>query len=267
MEYKTLTCQEHGGEFRIPRKAGRPPSRCSEAHPCTMVKPPKSTKKATTDVAARTAETRKGKMPTKTKQTRPAKSVQSTKRRPDRQEDAKPATKSRPAASDVTVRHNPSVVLAKRAKDQLEPLDWNLKGRAWIDEDDHAWAEVTGSRGEESIVLLWQDGKFYSQDYSLWDADKTPGQQPLSPKPKSKLPFDPDEMSNAELAKELSGRTVTWWNRLGGSQEHAVIGDKLKIEHAYTGGNETSRQVHFVDKTPNHYAFRTFNVDALMRVK
>lgn len=278
MEYKELQCQEHGGTFRVPRKAGRPPRNCNAEHPCDMnpaakartksvppqktatAKQPafkapatKSRTAATKAVAKRTAETLKGKTP--------------TKRRPDREEEAKPATKSRPEASNVVVRHNPSVPMAKRAKDQLEPQGWNLKGRAWVDEDDHAWAEVTGNRGEEIIAVRWMDGKFDSQDYSLWDADKTGGQQPHSPMPKTRLPFDPNEMTDDELARELGGRTVTWWNRLAGATETAVIGDKLKIEHTYTGGNETARQIHFVDKTPNHYAFRAFNVDALMRVK
>lgn len=267
VEYKQLQCAEHGGVFRIPRKAGRPPTKCNAENPCDM-SPSRRKSPAKAPVKSGNRVVSKENTATASQKGRPAprKGSQAAKRQ-ERTEEAKPATRTRPAASDVTVRHNPSVVMAKRAKDQLEPQEWNLKGRAWIDEDDHAWAEVTGSRGEETIAIRWVDGKFDSQDYSLWDADKTPGQQSGNPMPKTRLPFDPNEMTDDELAKELGGRTVTWWNKLGGSTETAIIGDKLKIEHTYTGGNETARQIHFVDKTPNHYAFRAFNVDALMRVK
>lgn len=276
MEYKELQCHEHGGTFTVPRKAGRPPRNCTEANPCDMAPGARARRTKTQEVAKRTAQTVKGKVPSRPARTavttdggkvRPTKSA-AKKRQTPREEEAKPATKSRPAASNVVVRHNPSVPLAKRAKDTLEPQGWNLKGRAWIDEDESAWAEVTGTRGEESIAVLFQDGKFYSQEYSIWDADKTAGQQrnPMPVKGR-KLQFDPDEMTDSELAQELAGRTVTWWNGIAGATETAVIGDKFRIDHAFTGGNETARQVHFVDKTPNHPAFRSFNVDALMRVK
>lgn len=267
-QMKVIACQEHGGTFRIPVRRGRPPSRCTPENQCDMVK-----KRRADSVAKRTAETLKGKMPSPAQRTtvRGVPRKASAKSRETQAVDsmnvdkaARVGAQKASKASAVTVRHNPSIVLAKRARDLLEPQGWNLKGRQWTDEHDSAWAEVTGTRGEETIVIRWQDGKFFSQDYSLWDADKTAGQ---NGKPKSRLPFDPDEMSDAELAAELSGRTVTWWNRLAQSNETAVIGNKLKIEHTYTGGNETARQVHFVDATPNHAAFRAFNVDALMKVK
>ena len=56
-------------------------------------------------------------------------------------------------------------------------------------------------------------------------------------------------------------------NPIAENTEVAIIGDKLKIEHTFTGGNETARQIHFIDATPQHGRFRAFNVDALMRVK
>lgn len=257
---KSIQCNTHGGTFQIPVRRGRPPVKCSEDNPCDMVKKSRTT----TNAGARKA---RRESPSDARQTRLAKAVQ---RRPDREEPAQKATRTRPEAGPVTVKHNPSIVLARKAKDQLEPLGWNLKGRQWTDEDGDAWAEITGTRGEETIAIRWVNGKFESQDYSLWDADKSPGQNGMSAgalKVQARLPFDPGEMSDTELAKELAGRRVQWWNRIAQNTEDAVIGDKLKIEHTYTGGNETARQIHFVDATPNHGKFRAFNVDALMRVR
>lgn len=267
---KTVTCKEHGGTFEIPRKRGRPPGQCTAENPCTMVKLRKGPRtEATKAVAARTAQTLKGKVPTRSGGRQPAKVANArTARQTARTEPAKAppkrAPKSTPEASEVVVRHNPSIPFAQKAREQLEPLGWALKGRGWVDEDEAAWAEVVATRGPETLAIRWRDGKFYSQDYSLWDSDKTAGQQNM---PKATLPFDPDEMSDEELAKELAGRKITWWNRIASSTESAIIGDKFQIQHNYTGGNETSRQVLFVDQTPGYYKFRAFNVDAMMRVK
>lgn len=260
MQYKQIQCNEHGGMFKVPVKRGRPPSKCNPQNPCSMVKAQKGPRTKTEAVARRTAQTRQGKMPTPVKR---AASSRQTRKVTPRTEPAKKATKSTPAASDVVVTHNPSIVLAKHARDLLEPQGWELHGRAWTDEED-AWAEVTGSRGTESIAIRFLNGKFQSQDYSLWDPDKTPGQNGM---PKINLPFDPNEMSDGELAKELAGRKVTWWNRIGKNQETAIIGNKFQIHHYYEGTDESSRQVTFVDQTNGQYKFRSFNVDALMRVK
>lgn len=267
MQYKQTQCKEHGGMFRVPVKRGRPPGQCNPQNPCTMARTKKTTAKTTSGgtvrpsraeaVAKRPTETRKGGVVgAQERATRPRKVTPRT-------EPAKKATKSTPEASDVVVTHNPSIVLAKHARDLLEPQGWELHGRAWTDEED-AWAEVTGNRGSESIAIRFVNGKFYSQDYSLWDAEKTPGQNGM---PKANLPFDPYEMSDGELAKELAGRKVTWWNRIGKNQETAIIGNKFQIHHYYEGTDESSRQVTFVDQTNGQYKFRSFNVDALMRVK
>lgn len=260
MERKAVQCREHGGTFYIPVKRGRPPSRCSDGNPCDMVGKPAV--RRTTALARQDARTRPETGAQRSKRAANVKAAE--KATQAREIPPKKPTRNRPEAGPVTVRHNPSIVFARQAKDQLEPLGWNLKGRQWTDEDEIAWAEVTGTRGEETIAIRWADGKFVSQDYSLWDADKSPGQ---NNRPKSRLPFDPNEMTDDELARELAGRHVTWWNRLANNTETAIIGDKLKIEHTYTGGNETARQIHFVDATPNHGKFRAFNVDALMKVK
>lgn len=266
MEYKAIQCNVHGGMFKIPVRRGRPPVKCSEDNPCDMVKKSRPTTNTGARKARQDARTRPETPRQASKRTRNVKAAEkATETR-----EALPATKTRPTAGPVTVKHNPSIVLARKAKEQLEPLGWNLKGRQWTDESEDAWAEVTGTRGEETIAIRWVNGKFESQDYSLWNADKTPGQNGMSAtalKVRARLPFDPDEMSDTELAKELAGRRVTWWNRIAQNTEDAIIGDKLKIEHTYTGGNETARQIHFVDATPNHGKFRAFNVDALMKVR
>lgn len=161
------------------------------------------------------------------------------------------------------VRHNKSIVEAKRARDQLTPLDWVCKGSAWF-EDETGWASVEATRGEESITVVFCDGKFYDQQYSIWDPEKSP-EQNGRPERLTNLQFNVHELTDKELARELAGRKVTWWNRLAKAPEQGVIGDKLRIEHTYTGGEESGRQVHFIDFSSQH--FRSFHVDALMRVK
>jgi hypothetical protein len=287
MEYRTLQCREHGGNFKVPAKRGRPPTRCGGNYPkCDMAR-----KRQTDSVAARTARTLKGELPKRSNisgRTRAVdrKAADALTVTPDKlrraamvkQHEAdwkanprKRTTQQAIEASKAIVRHNPSVPLAKKAKDQLEPLGWVCTATK---DDDTARVAFSATRGEEYMTILFEDGKTVSQDYWLWDANKTSGQ---NGKPKSRLPFNPDEMTDAELATALRGKQVEWWNRIKSGKEKATISMKqIKIEHTFydpsptdDDGNEIEpseplRIVSFVDPTGG--GFRSFHVDALMRV-
>src|SRR6266481_2711351 len=115
-----------------------------------------------------------------------------------------------------------SLMAAQAAKKKLEPLGWTCKGRAWIHMGrsnitvgplmigTHIWqnldvmlAEVTASRGEETLIMTWADGECVRQDYSLWD-DPAPGYAGYADsRPWNKLTLDPHELSDVELVKWL----------------------------------------------------------------
>lgn len=157
---------------------------------------------------------------------------------------------------------NPSLAPAKVAKEHLEAQGWTVTGKAWA-EDHHQFASITGARGDETIIMHWNDGQLIAQHYSLWS--EVPRE---NNKPKGALTFDPDECTDRELVRALSGMRVTWWNKLGQLEETAVIGpNKITIEHAYSGtGDETpgDRIVKFTDHSGA--GFRAFRVAALLKV-
>lgn len=180
---------------------------------------------------------------------------------------------------------NPSLAMAVAAKKKLEPLGWTCKGRAWMHRGrsditagpltigtrtwqnlDVLLAEVTASRGEETLIMTWADGECVRQDYSLWDTAQTPGY--ADSRPWNKLTFDPHELSDVELVKYLAGMPVVWWNKLAGAETHAVIsGHKIQVERTYDNrGVEsvTDRIVKFNDAADG--GFRAFRISALMKV-
>lgn len=168
-----------------------------------------------------------------------------------------PETNSEPRSQG-----NRSVLVAQAARSELEALGWTAKGRGWTDGED-ACAELTATRGSETLVLTWRNGNVTSQDYSLWHTK--PSRNAM---PKRRLKFNPDEMTDGELIRAISGMKVTWWNSLAQSEESYTIGTKtLSIEHSFTAnGDEDSarRIVKFVDM--NGGGFRHFHVDALLKV-
>jgi len=177
-------------------------------------------------------------------------------------EPATPVKPLKPVAKAQTYMP-PSADKAKAAKAQLEAVGWAVKGRAWTS-DGAGYAEITASRGDELIHMVWLDGVLHSQSYSLWDQEKPVANN----KPPSKLGFDPDETSDIDVVRQLSGMRVTWWNKLGQIKESAIIpGDKIEIVHLYTGlGDETpgSRVIKFCDREAG--GFRAFRLDALLKV-
>lgn len=168
------------------------------------------------------------------------------------------------ATEKVAALHtdNRSVQVAQAARSELEALGWTAKGRGWSEGDDMC-AELTATRGSETLVLTWRNGNVTSQDYSLWHTK--PSRNAM---PKRRLKFNPDEMTDGELIRAISGMKVTWWNSLAQSEESYTIGTKtLSVEHSFTAnGDEDSarRIVKFVDM--NGGGFRHFHVDALLKV-
>lgn len=164
---------------------------------------------------------------------------------------------------------NRSLDLAKTAKSLLEAVGWQCKGRAWAPARTEAGAaelaaEIIATRGEETLILQWEDGKPTVADYSLWNthhmADNT--------MPTPRLKFDPNDLSDAELARRLSGMRVEWWNKLAGAvMTGTVSGQKIKIERTYNARGIESpadRIVQFNDAGDG--GFRAFRVNALLKV-
>lgn len=289
MALKSIQCREHGGNFTVEARRGRPPVKCGGKYPlCDMAPGTRSARKKSAEgVAKAVSRTLKGATP------KPARKASQRPRQAERTpakvrervlNPAKPTRrKTEPReAAPVVVRHNPSIALAKKAKDQLDPLGWSCTGRAWFGEDgvtdEHGdfvelgMAELTARRGDEFLRIVWQDGKAISQDYSLWNPDKVPA---ANGKPKSRLPWNPDEMSDAELAAALMGHEIEWWNRIKSGKEKALVSTKqIKVEHVYYGApdeddenqepKEPLRMVSFVD--PHGGGWRSFHVEALMKV-
>jgi hypothetical protein len=144
------------------------------------------------------------------------------------------------------------------AKEKLEALDWVVSGNAKGES-----AGLTAVRGEEMITMLWLEGRCIDQQYSLWS--EMPAE---NGKPADKLTFDPDECTDRELVRALSGMKVTWWNKLGAYEETAIIDpQRIQVEHSYSGiGDESpgDRIVKFIDK--GGQGFRAFRVAALLKV-
>lgn len=277
MAQKNIRCREHGGIFTLVPRRGRPPVRCSEDNPCTnSVMHGGPSKQATPAHVPRAAE----KAATAPRKVSRSERVASgiSNRNVDRM--AKPREEARRAFAEAESESKPrsqgnaNLPMAQAAKAKLEALGWTVKGRAWReapDTDDAVEAEhltadmaqVTGARGDETISLTWQDGALVDQSYSLWSEKPSD-----NGKPNGKLDFNPNEVTDRELVHIISGMKVTWWNSLAKSEEKAIVGTKLTIEHVYdtaANGLETvKRLVKFVDRDAG--GFRAFHADALLKV-
>lgn len=234
---KSLICRTHGGKFTVESKRGRPPVRCTPDNPCSELSaiPREKRRVLTTEEKVKAVKA-------------------AAKDLSERIEVAKARVNTAP---------NPSALKAHEARYRLEPLGWQVTGRAWREEG-APMAEITAVRGEETLMLKWIDGVLVDQHYSVWDVDKPSANN----KPVGKLPFDTDEMPDRKLVQAISGMKVTWWNALGQSEETAIIpGTKVVIEHAYSGiGDETpaDRIIKFVDVAGS--GFRAFRVGALLKI-
>jgi len=246
MTYKQIQCRTHGGMFPVASKRGRPPVRCTPENKCTH-----ADKHAADDVMEAKARI--------------------TAREVERRTTKPKAT----GVAKVTVQKNPSIPMAFKAKELLEPKGWQVKGRAWFEDTGKTdttatqqivvgMAELTAVRGDELLTMVWVDGKLTDQQYSMWNTEK-PSE---NGKPRSHLEFEPDETSDRELVKLLAGRPVSWWNKLGSRNESAVVAkDKVEIVHNFNGlGDETpdDRIVRFV--AIDGGGFRAFRIGALLKV-
>jgi hypothetical protein len=234
---KRFQCRTHqGGIFSMPARRGRPPVRCTEQYPCDRTAEVQNTVRDVPGV---------GKV-----------AVVTTAKAPEMP--AKPAT-----------RANDSLASAMRAKAQLEPVGWVVKGRAWFDdtlatlEPAKHMAEVVCSRGAETLIIRWQNGVLSSQDYSMEHLKESENGIPAH-----SLSFDPNEMTDGELVRMIRGMKVTWWNVIASSRETAIVGpNNVAVEHLFVGNGDTDnskRIVKFLDHGGG--GFRAFHVGALLKV-
>lgn len=264
MEYKQITCREHGGLFTVEKKRGRPPVKCSEDNVCDGVIERKG-RRSNPGISKRDIATTRRIATAKQaiQEQSMDEQITETRRAVKRPGKHRPV---KPAATPAVVKNNPSVPPAFEAKRILEPQGWKITGRAWFDGEVGS-ATVLGTRGEEQVSFLWVDGKLDSQHYSMWNSSK-PSENGM---PRKRLNFDPEELSDAALVKMLAGKRITWWNRLGKTTETCVVGreadKRVKVEHVLNGhGDELARIVTFVDATKSGTGFRSFHVDALLKV-
>lgn len=262
---KTLQCREHGGTFTVIPRRGRPPVKCTPDNVCTRFSgnvKPGTNRAAKVALADRAPKRNEIKTLAKTTRGTTAKG-EAALRQKYMDELREPATEAPNKAleSNANGRKSPSPTLAKAqaAKDLLMAQGWVVVGRG----KGVNVASLTCSRGEETLTLAFRDGELVEQHYSLWNVDKPI----VNDKPETHLSLDPDELTDSELVRWLSGMKVTWWNRLGAKEEKAVVSpDKIRVEHSFAGnGDETpaDRIIHFVGMGEG---FRSFRVGALLRV-
>lgn len=152
-----------------------------------------------------------------------------------------------------------SLTKALEAKGLLEAVGWTVRGTPYNSNG----VRVHAVRGDERLVIILEDGRVTSQDYSLW-----PAQIADIGKPESKLPFDPEEASDREVVAHLNGMPVKWWSQLRQAEESAIIGTgRIKIERLFEGSSEQSngsRIISFIDHGGG--GFRSFRLNALTKV-
>lgn len=173
-----------------------------------------------------------------------------------------PIGKPAQTAAKATAGANDSLPLAMAAKARLEPLEWVVKGRAWIEGSQH-FAEVVCSRGAETLIIRWLNGVLTDQQYSMENL-----RQSENGIPPHKLSFNPDELTDGELVRMVRGMKVTWWNTIASSPETAIVGpSNIAVEHLFVGGGDTDnskRIIKFLDHGGG--GFRAFHVGALLKV-
>lgn len=227
MTLKVFNCRDHGGVFKMPPRRGRPPVRCNETNPCTKADQAEIAANKITSVVREVPGV--GKV-----------AVVTTTKAPESIAEALPA-------------ENPSLPLAMDAKGQLTALGWQVAGKA-----KGTSAQVTATRGAETLIMVWSGGELKAQDYSLSYVKPSDNGVPAH-----SLSFEPDELTNSELVQILRGMKVTWWNTLGNSTESATVGNKVSIEHIYDDDRE-KRIVKFIAHDGG--GFRAFHVAALLKV-
>ena len=292
MVLKQLTCREHGGTFTVEARRGRPPVRCSPDNVCASVaanakvrvihKEPVVSTPAEQNLSTMTfpelrAYARSIGLSTGTKLTnRPA--LRNAIRKYLKPADAEVVAHFEsaklvggpimPAKRADTALGTKGISAMHAAWQRLEELGWKVSMLSSADQHDPTITVIppslTATRGEETISLAWDNtGNLLSQDYHLWSEKPS-----RNNKPASKLPFDPDEVSDRELVRMLAGVKITWWNVLAGAEETAVVNPQsVKVAHAYDGhGDEqpADRVLTFVATGAG--GFRSVRIGALLKV-
>lgn len=263
MTLKALTCRTHGGIFKVERRRGRPPVKCTPDNKCTRANGGQVTDRVETKRILKDARTAGTAVTVKTEYSRTDEVAAKVDANRARKAKSRQDRKTQP----VSVAQNPSLPLALAAKERLTALGWEVKGKG----DKDGSALITAVRGEELLTITWQDGKKVDQQYSIWDtlrpAENGHGQ------PGTQVKFNMEEISDKELADLLRGQKITWWNRLGGNQETAVVSAKsIKVEWIFKTDDDGHREdptpldriLTFVD--PSGGGYRSFRLGALLKV-
>lgn len=169
-----------------------------------------------------------------------------------------------------------------------------FKERGWSVEVTRSGArqELVAIRGDETIFLSWMGQAHISGESTYTYADRTvkvrnpaealrmADRPPAEAKESQakvasnrsfvkratgpsvgKLPFDPETVSDEDLAAALAGRSVQWHNRYRVESETATVGriQRITVKRHDLG----HRIVSFIDP---HFGFRAFRLDNLERV-
>lgn len=269
MTLKVLTCRTHGGIFKVERRRGRPPVKCGRQTNGTVIAAcTRATGDSPEDLAeakrvVSDAKTNGASVTVKTEYRKPDKTASKVDTNRARRRKTRQDRKVQP----VTVTENASLPLALAAKERLTALGWEVKGKGGKDGS----AVITAVRGEELLTITWQGGKKVDQQYSIWDtlrpAENGHGQ------PGTQVKFNMEEISDKELADLLRGQKITWWNRLGGNPETAIVsGKNIKVEWIFKTDEDGHREdptpldriLTFVD--PSGSGYRSFRLGALLKV-
>lgn len=249
-----ITCRAHGGVFKIPSRRGRRPVSCGGTN-----------SKGESIPTCTRFEEHHAKDRAEARKHQPQAAATATESRPKLKSTKRDLRVSVMQEAPVETSVNISLPLAMQAKEMLTAKGWNVTGRAYFGDSEAAYAELSATRDDEHLLMVWVDGKLYTQEYHLWK-DSQPAEN--NGRPKRNLGFDPDEMPDNELIRILSGQKVTWYNRLGTNMETGTIGNKVQISHTFLGGrgdeNPGERVITFVDHGGG--GFRSFHVSALMKV-
>lgn len=242
MALRRIKCRIHDGIFAIHPKRGRQPVSCKPEYPCDRAdtETPKEMKERTSPIGI--------------PEFVPANEKPALERVRQRLAEAAKAT-------------NPSLPLAKVAKERLTAVGWVVQGRGWLEDNDGmhrpvGMAEITASRDHETLIIQWRDGDLVSQTYAMEFVKPSQNNYP-----ENDLHFNPNELSDSELVRMIKGMKVTWWNTIAGAKESAIAGGNITVEHIFfANGNEddSKRIVKFVDRDAG--GFRAFHVSALLKV-
>lgn len=216
MAIQRIQCQTHNGFFERESRPGRVPIRCNEENPCDAVRAVgKATRKRRTTTATVEAPVKAA----------PAPVQRARKATPKPEPRFKPEKDTREAKGLQASKEK-----ALAAKAELESKGWTVSGRK-----DGNRVEVTATRDDELFFAVWENGILAQpMHYSLWSLERQSENAPGMPA--RQVPYDPEWVTDRELAQMLVGNKIHVWNRVGKMLETMVCGtEKISIEHIYDG--------------------------------